>query len=290
MSPPASVADVVEIEDRRVPPVLRRRRPNHPCGSPRAGRPDQQYSPVEGFEHAAHRGRQVGVDDGVLAPGGPRLDEEPALGLRGGARQRQRPSPEPARGSSPASSRSASRRPSAGSIPSSASSDRTSASDRRRSRPGRADGPDEHVLGRVLELDELDELHVVADGPEQPGAHRVGDLGGEALPQEAVSEERRRDTAFSSCGASSCWQHGTARITLAPQRTARSSAASVAVSQACRLTTRSHAVEPRVAGDVADLEAEAVGAEPARERLALGDDVLLEVEPERGRPRGRGRA
>ena len=43
-------------------------------------------------------------------------------------------------------------------------------------------------------------------------------------------------------------------------------------------------------GDVAELEAQAVRAEPAGERLALRDDVRLQVEAERARPRGRGRA
>ena len=90
--------------------------------------------------------------------------------------------------------------------------------------------------------------------------------------------------ALSSCGESSCWQHGTARITCASQRTARSSAASVAVSQACSETTRS-ARSPAVAGDVADLEAKPLGTEPPGERLAVATTSSLRSRPTRSTSR-----
>ena len=88
-----------------------------------------------------------------------------------------------------------------------------------------------------------------------------------------------RSTSLSSCPSSSCWQHGTARITRAPPRTARSSAASVAVSQAWRLTTRS--TSSRSASAMSPTSNERpVGVEASCERLAIGHDVRLDVEPE----------
>ena len=45
---------------------------------------------------------------------------------------------------------------------------------------------DEHVLGGVLELDELDDLDVVPDRLEQLRARRVGHLRGEPLAQETA--------------------------------------------------------------------------------------------------------
>ena len=51
----------------------------------------------------------------------------------------------------------------------------------------------------------------------------------------------------------------------------------MAVSHACRLTTRS-TPSTRVAGDVADLEPQPFGTEAAGKCLAVGDHVLLQVE------------
>ncbi len=86
--------------------------------------------------------------------------------------------------------------------------------------------------------DELDELGAVAGELEQLGTERIGDECREALLGESVPEQRREELALELPYAS-FWQHGTARIASACQRTACASASSVAVSQACRLTTRS---------------------------------------------------
>ena len=52
----------------------------------------------------------------------------------------------------------------------------------------------------------------------------------------------------------------------------------MAVSHACRLTTRSTPSSAVVAGDVPDLEPQPFGTEAAGKRLAVGDHVLLQVE------------
>ena len=107
------------------------------------------------------------------------------------------------------------------------------------SRPGRGDGAQQDVLRRVLELDELEHLDVVAHGAEQLRPRGVRHLRGEPLPQRAVTEKRaerrvlelRQQLVLTAGNRQDhrCRRHATAR----------SSASSVAVSQACRLTTRS---------------------------------------------------
>src|SRR5687768_13646916 len=59
-----------------------------------------------------------------------------------------------------------------------------------------AHGPDEHVLRRVLQLDELEHLYVVASQPQQLCARRVRHLGREALLQHPVAEQRRQLAAL----------------------------------------------------------------------------------------------
>ena len=107
------------------------------------------------------------------------------------------------------------------------------------SRPGRSDGPEQDVLGRVLEVDELDDLDVVPDGAEQLRARGVGDLGREALAQGAVAQQRRERRAL-ELGQQLVLAARARRGSRArpPARRGRGRA-SVAVSQACRLTTRS---------------------------------------------------
>ena len=54
---------------------------------------------------------------------------------------------------------------------------------------GARDGTKQNVLRGVLELDELENLHVVPDGTKQLGAGRVRHLRGEALAKRAVPEK-----------------------------------------------------------------------------------------------------
>ena len=83
-----------------------------------------------------------------------------------------------------------------------------------------------------------------------------------------------------SCGSSSCWQHGHG------EDHARSRADGPVERRVGRGVARVQAddevdsVEPVVAGDLPHLESQPVCSELPGERLAVGDDVRLEVEPD----------
>ena len=131
----------------------------------------------------------------------------------------------------------------------------------------------------MLELDELDELHVVAGQAEQLRPGRVGDLGGEALAEHAVAQERRERRVV-ELGEQLVLAAGHSedhlRLPLDRLRERRVGGRVARV----QADDEVGAVEAVRAGDVADGEAEALGAEAVRERGALRDDVLLQVEPE----------
>ena len=131
----------------------------------------------------------------------------------------------------------------------------------------------------MLELDELDDLHVVADRAEELRTCRVGDLGCEALPQRPVPEERveggapeLRQQLVLAAGHGE--DDGCARTDGPVESGIGGRVARVEADDEI------DALERVVAGDVPDFEAEALAAELPRERLALGHDVGLEVEPD----------
>ena len=135
----------------------------------------------------------------------------------------------------------------------------------------------EDVLRRVLELDELDDLNVVADGAEKLGTGSVRHLGGEPLAQGAVAEERieRRPGELREqlvLAARHREDHRGAGAHGAVEGVVGGGIAGVEADDEV------DPLERGVAGDVADLEPEAVGAERAGERLAVLDDIGLEVE------------
>ena len=126
-------------------------------------------------------------------------------------------------------------RSSAGSSP---SESRSSSYARRTShRPALLDRADEDVLGRVLERDELDQLRAVARSSSSC-ARSASVTSAANAPSRARAEERGEQLA-PDLPVGLLLAARTARITSASQRTACASASSVAVSQACRLTTRS---------------------------------------------------
>ena len=139
----------------------------------------------------------------------------------------------------------------------------------RRVTAGARDGAEQDVLRRVLELDELEHLHVVADGAEQLGAGGVRHLGGEALAQRAVPEQRpeRRALELGQELVLAAGHGEDHRRTGAHGAIERVVGRGVAGVQA---DDEIDAGERVVPGDVADLEAQAVGAEPPRQRLAVG--------------------
>ena len=208
----------------------------------RSGRRTRSTFPGNASSAAANGAGEPAVRDRVSPPRSAHLDEEPARSLRSRSPASGSPAasddPEQVDARAHAGSLSASSRPRAGSIPSSAANARYSASAFAVSRPGRATARSRTFFGVCSSSTNSTHLHVVPDRAEQLRAGGVRHLGGEALPQRAVAEQRPERRAL-ELGRSSCWQQGTARITGAPARTARSSASSVAVSQACRLTTRS---------------------------------------------------
>ena len=145
------------------------------------------------------------------------------------------------------------------------------------SRPGRAVGAQEDVLRRVLELDELDHLHVVADGAEKLGPRGVGHLGGKPLTQGAVAEQRieRRARELGEQLVLAA-RHGEDH-----RRTGTNGAVEGVVGggiAGMEADDEVDSLERRVPRDVAHLEPEAVGAERAGERLAVIHHVSLEVE------------
>ena len=123
--------------------------------------------------------------------------------------------------------RSARSRSSVGSIPSSALNATVGAVRLGAIAAGPSHRADEHVLRRVLELDELDQLDVVADRLEQLRARGVGHVRGEPLPQRCRAEQRhraRRSPAGARARAGSTARRGSrAPATARPDRARRRS-------------------------------------------------------------------
>ena len=110
----------------------------------------------------------------------------------------------------------------------------------------------------MLELDELDDLHVVPDRAEQLGPGGIRHLGRESLTQRAVAEQRR-EGAVLELGQQLVLaaRHGEDHRRPGPYRAIeRVVGGGVAGVQA---DDEVDARERLVAGDVADLEPEAVG-------------------------------
>ena len=129
----------------------------------------------------------------------------------------------------------------------------------------------------MLELDELDHLHVVADGAQKLGARGVRHLGGKPLAQGAVAEQRieRRPRELREqlvLAARHGEDHRGAGANGAVEGVVGGGIAGVEADDEV------DPLERGVAGDVADLEPEAVGAERAGERLAVIHHIRLEVE------------
>ena len=133
------------------------------------------------------------------------------------------------------------------------------------------------VLRRVLELDELDHLHVVADGAEKLGPRGVGHLGGEPLTEGAVAEQRieRRALELGEQLVLAA-RHGEDHRGTGPNGAVEGVVGcGIAGMEA---DDEVDTVERRVPCDVADLEPQAVGAERAGERLAVLHHISLEIE------------
>ena len=131
----------------------------------------------------------------------------------------------------------------------------------------------------MLELDELDHLHVVPDRTEQLGPGGVGHLRGESLTQRAVAEQGGEGAALELrqelvLAAGHREDDRRARPDGAIERIVGGRVAGV------QADDEIDARERLVPGDVADLETEAVGAERSGQRLAVIDDLGLEVEPD----------
>ena len=131
----------------------------------------------------------------------------------------------------------------------------------------------------MLELDELDHLHVVPDRTEQLGPGGIRHLRREPLTQRAVTEQRSEGTVL-ELGQELVLaaRHGEDDRRPCPDRTIeRIVGGRVAGMQA---DDEIDAPERLVTGDVADLEAEAGGAKRSRQRLTVTDDLGLEVQPD----------
>ena len=148
------------------------------------------------------------------------------------------------------------------------------------------DRADEHVLRRVLERDELDQLRAVAGELEQLRTQRVGDEGGEALLREPVAEERREQGALElPVGLLLAARDGQDRVGAPPDRLRqRLVGGGVAGVQADDEVDVRAGVEAR---DVAALEAEAGGAGALRERRSRRRSRLPSGRGRRSRPRDR---
>ena len=170
-------------------------------------------------------------------------------------------------------------RSSAGSIPSSALRRDSRRAPLARSRARACDRAQQDVLGGVLELDELDHLDVIAHGAEQLGPRGIGDLGGGSAHAGCRAGAAGRGRRSRSCPSSSCWQHGTARIT-PPRRVRRGRALHRSPCRRVQADDEVDPVERVVAGDVPDGEPQSVCAEAPGQRLAVRDHVLLQVEPD----------
>ena len=148
------------------------------------------------------------------------------------------------------------------------------------------DRADEHVLRRVLERRRT---RRAACGSPASSSSCARSASVTSAANRSFARPCRRSGAsrsLSICRYASFWQHGTARIASACQRTACASASSVAVSQACRLTTRSTCPPALEARDVAVLEAKAARVRALSERRAGGDHVRPSGRGRRSRPRG----
>ena len=124
----------------------------------------------------------------------------------------------------------------------------------------------------MLELDELDDLDVVAHRSEQLCTSSVRHLGREPLAQRAVSEQRpeggvvelRQELVLAARDRE---DDAGAGADGAIERRVRGRVARMEADD--EIDSR----EAVVAGDVADLEAQALCPEPARKRFAVRDDL-----------------
>ena len=129
----------------------------------------------------------------------------------------------------------------------------------------------------MLELDELDHLHVVADGAQKLGPRGIRHFGGKPLTQCAVAEQRieRRARELGEqlvLAARHGEDHRGAGTNGAVEGVVGGGIAGMEADDEV------DALERGVPRDVAHLEPEAVGAERAGERLTVIHDIGLEVE------------
>ena len=131
----------------------------------------------------------------------------------------------------------------------------------------------------MLQFDELEHLHVISDRSEQLRSNGVGHLGGKALTQRPVPQKRSQRLILELgqqlvLAAGYGEDHGAA------------GANGTVESDVGRRVTGVQADdeidtgECVVAGDVADFEPKPVRAELPGQRLAVIDDIGLEVEPD----------
>ena len=131
----------------------------------------------------------------------------------------------------------------------------------------------------MLELDELDDLDVVPDRTEELRARGVRHLRGESLPEGAEPQQRpKRRVLELRHQLVLAARHGEDDGNLGPHGTiehvVRGRVAGVEADDEIGAGQR------LVAGDVPDLEAQALGTDAPRELLTVVDDVGLQVEPD----------
>ena len=257
------------VERAELVPHGRPTRLGHRCRDQRhasaaVGPAHEQHLAGKRLQPAAHGAGQPAVGDRVPPPGPTHLDEEPARPLGRGRRRAAPPPramlPEQVARLAHAGSLSASSRAEGRIDPELGREGPVLGERLRRVAAGPRDGAQEDVLRRVLELDELEHLHVVADRTEQLGARGVGDLGGEALPQRAVPEQRPERRALELAE----------ELVLAARH-----------GEDHRRTGPHGAVERVVGGGVAGVQAD--DEVDAGERLVPGDVADLEAQARRRR-------